>query len=108
MIYDFRSPLSKRPTFSLKNKANMRPHRPRPSDQKTRSPGLVKIPLVPGAKTPAKLFEFFLVGLSFQMQVPGQGEVQMIVLGYVIHVPSLGEQIIDFAKIGNSDNFRYS
>jgi len=38
---------------------------------------------------------------------PDQRSIQVVMPGYVVHVQSLGEQIIDFAKIGISDNFRY-
>ena len=68
---------------------------------------LVEVPMIPRAKLPAKGLELFLVSLSFQIYGLGQRNIHMIMHGYVIHGSALREQIIDFTKIGISDNFRY-
>ena len=38
----------------------------------------------------------------------GHGKIHVIMLGYVVHVPALGEQIIDITKISIFDNFGHS
>jgi len=38
------------------------------------------------------------------MKGPGQGKIQIVMSGNVFHIPAMGEQIINFTKIGIINN----
>jgi len=52
---------------------------------------LLEAPLIPRSKAPARPFESLPVCLSFQANGPGQRQIYVVMPGYVIHVPPLGE-----------------
>ncbi|MBN1228090.1 MAG: hypothetical protein JXA79_13950 [Deltaproteobacteria bacterium] len=44
-------------------------------------PTVVEAPVAPGAKPPANLLEFFLIGFPFKTQSPGQSKGLLIMAG---------------------------